>query len=303
MHQAQVNEWGQPPTYIEVSEPPAPGSDEVRIRVQAVGVHRVVRSRAAGKHYSSGNPPHVPGIDGVGTTKDGKQVYWTSFDVGSMAEYINMPKRNVRPLPEGIDPIQAAGIINPAISSWMALKSRTTDLPADFTVLILGATSASGRVAISLARALGARKVIGAARNKSALDTLGLDAGIVIEGEPEKTDFSMLGDVDVVLDYVYGPLTVHFFKSLKSSRPVQYVHIGSLAALDISLPGAVLRSKNLTIRGSGPGAWTLREVGDMVGDLLDLVKDLPGQPMKVVKLRDVEAVWEQPGSERLVVVT
>jgi len=65
----------------------------------------------------------------------------------------------------------------------------------------------------------------------------------------------------------------------------------------------VLRSKNLTIRGSGPGAWTLREVGDMVGDLLDLVKDLPGQPMKVVKLRDVEAVWEQPGSGRLVVVT
>ncbi|KAK5110329.1 hypothetical protein LTR85_001282 [Meristemomyces frigidus] len=302
MHQAQVSEWGQAPKYVEAAEPDVPGPEEIRVKVKAVGVHHVVRSRAAGKHYSSGKPPHVPGIDGVGTTESGETVYWTSFDVGSMAEYVNLPKRNTRPLPEGIDPIQAAGCVNPAMSSWMAIKARTTNLPPDFTVLILGATSASGRVANPLARALGAKRVIGAARNKSALHTLGLDASIVIEDDPGKTDFSTLGDVDVVLDYVYGPLTVHLFKSLKSSRPVQYVHIGGLSAQDISLPGAVLRSKNLTIRGSGPGAWSLAEVAQTLDQLLAAVKDIPKQPVKVVELKNIETAWGEAGSERLVVV-
>jgi len=53
MHQAQVQGWGQAPKYIEANES-APGPDETRITVLATGVHQVVRSRAAGKHYSSG---------------------------------------------------------------------------------------------------------------------------------------------------------------------------------------------------------------------------------------------------------
>ncbi|KXL50707.1 hypothetical protein M433DRAFT_1733 [Acidomyces richmondensis BFW] len=302
MHQAQVNEWGLPPRCTEVSEPPPPGAGEVRVKVKAVGVHRVVRSRAAGKHYTSGTPPHIPGIDGVGTTEDNQTVYWASFDTPSMVEYVNLPAKIVKRLPTGTDPVQAAGMINPAMSSWMAFKSRAEDLPPDFTVLILGATSASGRVAIPLARALGAKRVVGAARNKAALDDLGLDASIVIAENATETDFSALGDVDVILDYVYGPLTVHLFNVLKSNTPVQYVHIGSLAALEISLPGAVLRSKNLTIRGSGPGAWSMQEVVQSMDQLLPLVKDLPKQPIKTVRLEDVEKAWNSQNDERLVVV-
>lgn len=238
----------------------------------------------------------------MGTTEDNQTVYWASFDTPSMAEYVNLPAKIVKPLPAGTDPVQAAGIINPAMSSWMAFKSRTTDLPPDFTVLILGATSASGRVAIPLARALGAKKIVGAARSKVALETLGLDASIVIADNANETDISALGDVDVILDYVYGPFTVHLFSSLKSTRPVQYVHIGSLAALDISLPGAVLRSKNLTIRGSGPGAWSTLQVAQSMDQLLPLIKDLPEQPIKTVRLKDVEKAWNSAGGERLVVV-
>lgn len=219
-----------------------------------------------------------------------------------MVEYVNLPAKIVKRLPTGTDPVQAAGMINPAMSSWMAFKSRAEDLPPDFTVLILGATSASGRVAIPLARALGAKRVVGAARNKAALDDLGLDASIVIAENATETDFSALGDVDVILDYVYGPLTVHLFNVLKSNTPVQYVHIGSLAALEISLPGAVLRSKNLTIRGSGPGAWSMQEVVQSMDQLLPLVKDLPKQPIKTVRLEDVEKAWNSQNDERLVVV-
>ncbi len=77
---------------------------------------------------------------------------------------------------------------------------------------------------------------------------------IVVADEPEKTDFSTLGDIDVMLDYVYGPLVVHLFNSLPSHRPIQYVHIRGLGRLDVDLPRAILRSKNLTIRRSRPRA-------------------------------------------------
>jgi NADPH:quinone reductase-like Zn-dependent oxidoreductase len=273
------------------------------VKIIAAGLHRVVRSRAAGNHYSSGSLPHVPGIDGVGTTDDGKTIYFTSFGVGSMAEHVNVPRRSMMPVPEGVDPIQAAGIANPAMSSWAALKLRTSNLPKDFSVLIVGATSASGRVAVYLARALGAKRIIAAARNQAALESLGADENIVLADEPGKTDFSTIGEVDVILDYVYGPLAVHLLNSLKTTKPVDYIHIGSLSGdMEISLPGAVLRSKPLTIRGSGPGGWSTRDLAAVMPDLLEALKLVPEQPIKVVKLADVESEWNSAGSERVVFV-
>ena len=301
MRQAQVAEWGQPPKCIEVPELPPPSEDEVRIKIIATGLHQVVRSRASGKHYLSGRLPHVPGVDGVGTTDDGRTVYFSSFAVPSFSEYVNMPKASVMPLPEGIDPIQAAGITNPAMSSWAALKLRTSNLPKDFSVLIVGATSASGRVAVHLAKSLGAKRVVAAARNRSALDSVGADETIVLADEAEKTDFSTVGEVDVILDYVYGPLTVHLLSSIKAVKPVDYIHIGALSGqMEIILPGAILRSKNVALRGSGPGAWNPQELGKIMPDLLTALKTVPPQPVRTAKFADVESEWSNKTSERLV---
>jgi hypothetical protein len=55
-----------------------------------------------------------------------------------------------------------------------AFRSAFT-LPFNFTVLILGATSASGAIAVLLARELGAGKVIRCGRNIEKIATLGLD--------------------------------------------------------------------------------------------------------------------------------
>lgn len=302
MRQVQISAWGEKPKLLNVPELPPPGDDEVRLRVEATGIHRVVRSRAAGKHYSAGSLPHIPGIDGVGTTNDGQRWYFFSFTSGSLSDYVNIPRSSLYPIPEGVCARQIAGALNPAMSSWMALKGRTMNLPLDFTVLIVGGASASGRVAIPLARALGAKKVIGAARNQATLDTLGLDQTITIASEVEQTDFSGLDDVDVVLDYVYGPLAVHLFRSLKTPKPVQYVHIGGLSATDITLPGDVLRSKDLTIRGSAPGSWSMKALAQALPDLLAAMQHIPEQPVKVLKFEDLEEGWDYSGPERLVLV-
>ncbi len=94
---AQVTSWTSPPAYTAVPVPPAPlaGSGIVQIRVLAVGEHQLVRSRAAGKHYTSGPLPHVVGVDGVGRTiPEGKLVYFITLRTGggSFAEVVNVPK-------------------------------------------------------------------------------------------------------------------------------------------------------------------------------------------------------------------
>jgi NADPH:quinone reductase-like Zn-dependent oxidoreductase len=302
---AQVTEFGQPPKYVEVEDPPvlAADSDLVQVKMLAAGVHILVRMRAAGQHYSAQGLPHIPGTDAVGITSDGQLVYYTAFlpKGGSFAEIINVPKSAVTPIPKGYDPVQMAGQINPAMSSWMALATRTVNLPKNFSVLILGATSTSGAIAIPLARALGAGKVIGVARSVEKMAELGLDETIKLADEPTETDFTTAEDVDVILDYLYGDVAVHLLNSLKPTRPAQYVQIGSLVSNDATLPAAVFRSKNITLRGAGPGSWSMKEMAEQLPKLLQAMPSVKPSNFSVVKMNDIESAWGRT-KERLVVV-
>lgn len=304
MHAAQVSEWGKPPTYVEITKPAVPPADSglVQIQVTAMGVHRVVRSRAAGQHYSAKSLPHLPGTDGVGTTPDGQQVFFSNLGGGSFSEFVNVPKAAVVPLATGADPIQYAALVNPAFSSWMALTQRCTTLPPGFSVVVMGATSASGRLAVHFARTLGAGKVIGCARDQKALAEAGLDETIVLADPVESTDFSKAENVDVILDYMYGPPVVQLLKALKPTKPVQYVQIGSLAALDFSLPSEILRSKDITMRGSGPGSWGLSALGKELPSIVKGMVAMKPQQVNVVPLKDIETAWDAPVQGRLVFV-
>ncbi|MCJ1318020.1 hypothetical protein MMC15_003347 [Xylographa vitiligo] len=304
MHAAQVLSWGFPPQYTSVPSP-APPSDPslVQLKVLATGLHRVVRSRASGQHYSSGTLPHHVGIDGVGLMPNGHEVYFATIgtDGGSYSDTVTVPKDDTAPLPAGADRIKIAALVNPGLSSWMALQCRCENLPAGFSVLIIGVTSASGRLAVQVARALGAGRVVGVARDVCAMETLGLDGMVQLKGAGE-TDWKGVGEVDVVLDYVYGPPTVEFLKTLTRGRRVQYVHIGSLAGeLDIMLPGAVLRSTDLTIRGSGQGSFGGREMRREVRGLVEAIGKFGEEKIRVCELKDVEKVWGESG-ERVVFV-
>ncbi|KAL8819832.1 MAG: hypothetical protein Q9191_007645 [Dirinaria sp. TL-2023a] len=222
---------------------------------------------------------------------------------GSFVDKINVPRRDVTPLPEGVDPIQVAGLVNPGFSSWMALRKRCENLPERFSILILGATSKSGRLAIPLARHLGAQRVVGVARDEAALSTLGLDETITLKEPVKQTDYSKLGHVDVILDYVYGPPGAHLLKNIKSEGRVQYVHIGALAGPEMAVPGDALRSHDLVIRGSGTGAFDSGAIAKELPALLAALVKAPVQQVKVEKLQDVERVWEEEQGERVVFVT
>jgi NADPH:quinone reductase-like Zn-dependent oxidoreductase len=295
MKAAQITSWGEIPKYVDVPAPPTPAdSNTVQIKVLAAGIHRLVRFRTLGTHFSATKLPHIPGSDGVGRTiPDGKLVYFSTFwEAGSLCEIVNVPVGDVTPVPESADPVLVAGLVNPSMSSWMALRLRTENLPPNFTALIVGATSVAGGIALGLSRTLGAGKVIGCARNEKAMNAMGYDDVVVLREPATDTDFSSIAaDVDVILDYVYGPITAHLLSSLKPRRGTQYVQIGTLADSNISLPGAVLRSKNLTLRGAAPGAYSAEEAARENPGLMNAVAAIKDQKFKVIDLKDIEKEW------------
>ncbi|KAI1469033.1 uncharacterized protein F4812DRAFT_425590 [Daldinia caldariorum] len=294
MHSAQVQSWSEGPRYVSVDDLPTPSEGQVQLRVLAAGAHQVVRSRASGAHYSARELPHTVGIDCVGRDDTtGKLYYVCTMRGGTFADRINVDKANVYPLPDHVDPVSFAANLNPAMSSWMAITQRTTNLPRDFTVVIVGATSASGRLAVYSAKALGAAKVIGIARNSATLAEVdGLDDYIVLQDPVSETDFSKAQGVHLILDYVYGDAAVHLLSSLSRARqPVQYVQIGSLSQHAAEIPSRLLRSFDLTIRGAGAGSWSVPALMKELHTLVPAAAGWTLTPAKSIQLKDIAETW------------
>src|SRR6185312_12839096 len=181
MKAAVVEAFDHPPRYTEFADPLA-GDGEAVVQVTAAGLHQIVRALAGGRHYgSSGVLPFVPGVDGVGRLADGRRVYFGAArpPFGTFAELsITRPWMCV-PLPEALDDATAAALANPAMSSRAALMRAR--FVAGESVFILGATGVAGRLAVQVARRMGARHVTAAGRNPRALAGLGaLGADTVI---------------------------------------------------------------------------------------------------------------------------
>ncbi|KAF7536178.1 hypothetical protein G7Z17_g13087 [Cylindrodendrum hubeiense] len=310
---AQVAEWGSSPKAVQVPSPVSPTDEStVQIRVLATGLHQLVRARAAGLHYTSVALPHTPGVDGTGIdVSTGKQVYFNTLGsgTGTFAEIVNVPRSSVAELPSGVDAVQAAGLMNPVMSSWMALTQRV-DLvkngqKKDWSCFILGATSASGKLAIKVARILGATRVIGAGRNEAALKALGLDDIVVLQETPTDTDFTIAANVDVVLDYLYGPWIAAYLGSPTTragTTPLTWVCIGSMAGLDGVVPAAGLRQRDVSVRGSGPGAWSTETLDGEAAGMLKVLDGVREESIRKVRLEDVEAEWTSKSKGRVVFV-
>jgi hypothetical protein len=86
------------------------------------------------------------------------------------------------PVPDGVDDMTAAALLNPGMAAWKSIIWEG-ELTAGQTVLVLGATGASGQIAAQLAKRHGAR-VVAAGRNQRVLDQLvarGADAAVRVD--------------------------------------------------------------------------------------------------------------------------
>lgn len=304
MKAAIVLEPGKAPVYGDFKEPVA-GDGEVRINVNAAALSNVVRSRASGKHYSSsGDLPFVVGIDGVGRLDDGRRVYFVlpRPPLGSMSERTVVSSGQCVALPDGLDDVTAAAIGIPGMSAWAAMKERAK-LAAGETVLVNGATGTAGRLAVQIAKYMGAKKIIATGRNIEVLKSLaalGADVTIPLVEDADALEEAFRAQfadgVDIVVDYLWGPsaerLILAAAKAGKDAAPIRFVQIGSVSAPNITLPSAALRSSALELMGSGIGSIPLDRLVRSIDDLMQATA--PGRfeiATKTVPLSAVEETW------------
>jgi NADPH:quinone reductase-like Zn-dependent oxidoreductase len=315
MKAAVITKTGRTPVFADFDDP-VPLVDEELIVVTASALSHVTKSRASGSHHTSpGSLPAVVGIDGVGRTQDGRRVYfvWPEEPLGGMAEKVAVRVDQCIPLPADVDDITAAAIAIPGMSSWAALKERA-HLIAGENVLINGATGTSGRLAVQIAKYLGAKRVVATGRNLEALEQLmaiGADATVPITRPAKELETAFMEQfggegVDVVLDYLWGQsaeiLIMAAAKAGKDAVPIRFVQIGALSGGNITLPSAALRSSALVLMGSGIGSIPLKGLVGAISSVLQAV--VPGKlkvETKVVPLAEVEDTWNQDNSNSRVV--
>jgi NADPH:quinone reductase-like Zn-dependent oxidoreductase len=266
MKAAVVTGAGVTPIYSDFDEP-LESAGFVRIEVDASALSHVTRSRAAGTHYSSSDHfPFVAGVDGVGRRDDGARVYFFGPQApwGGLAQSTLVPETQCIALPDGLDAVAAAAMAIPGMSSWAALVERAKFVAGE-TVLVHGATGASGRLAVQVAKHLGAAKVIATGRHVptlEALTALGADSVISLDQDERALAHAFEphfdAGVDIVLDYVWGPtsraLLMGAARALPDGYPMRFVQIGSIGGDAIELPSAILRSSAITLLGSGIGS-------------------------------------------------
>jgi NADPH:quinone reductase-like Zn-dependent oxidoreductase len=265
MDAAVLHTFGKAPRFEQFPEP-APGRDEAIVHVRAAALKPADKQLASGSHYASPRElPAVCGTDGVGHLDDGTRVFFGGprRPYGAMAQRTVVPRAFCFPIPNGVDDDTAAALPNPGLSAWLSLTRRAKLAPGE-TVLILGATGVTGKLAVQMAKILGAARVLAAGRSEHVLSTLhdlGADATIQLgRSDQELTEaFAReAGDTGfhVIIDYLWGrPTEVLLAAIIRSEFAVvtsetRLVQVGESAGSTISLPAATLRSAALTILGT-----------------------------------------------------
>ena len=308
MHAAVLRALGKPPRFEEFPEPSA-GDGEVLIKVSAAALKPVDKQLAGGTHYaSSGELPVVCGSDGVGRLEDGRRVFFGGprRPNGAMAQRTVVRSVHCFSVPDELDDDTAAALPNPGVSAWLSLKHRAK-LAAGETVLILGATGVTGKLAVQIARILGAGRIVAAGRNERvlrALHELGADATICLDKPSQELleDFRREAgkkEFDVIIDYLWGSPTEILLKAMTKAEfasmgsEARLVQVGESAGPAIILPAALLRSTALTILGTaGIPPW------DVLTDAFQQVMNsaVRGElriETERVPLSEIEDAWER----------
>lgn len=307
MKAAIVHSADSAPVYGDFTDPPA-GSGREIVDLVAAGIHHVTRSVAAGRHYGSGGVyPLIPGLNAVARTTGGQLVFTSSAPppYGTFAERIASPDAMRFPLPDGASPEAVAAGINPGMASWLPLRARRASAGKLGTVLVLGVTGISGFLAAQNARLLGAARVVGAGRSRPGLDraaAAGAETGVLTgdrDADAEALATTLNGAAPgLVLDFVWGPVAETAFQALgrrglsEDTADIAYVQIGALAGAEAAVPSSLLRSRKLTISGSGAGSVPAAEIKAQIPVYLQLIADGSVQvPFRTFPLSEAAAAW------------
>jgi putative PIG3 family NAD(P)H quinone oxidoreductase len=238
----------------EVDDPiPAPG--QIIIRVAAAGVNRPDIIQRLGFYPPPPGAPPTMGLEVAGEVIHAAGRWRVGDTVcallggGGYAELAACDARHALPIPRGLTLVEAAALPETVFTVYANVFEGGT-LKAGETLLVHGATSGIGVMAIRMGKAAGA-KVIATARGRAKADqalTLGADIGIDASAEDFEAIARDAGGVDVVLDMVGGPYFAKNLAALKTGGRI--VYIAAQGGGTLELPIGALMQKRGFITGS-----------------------------------------------------
>ncbi|NUO55485.1 MAG: NAD(P)H-quinone oxidoreductase [Hamadaea sp.] len=246
----------------EVPEP-VPGPGEVLVEVAATAVNRADLLQVQGFYPPPPGAPAYLGLECAGRLADGSEVC-ALLAGGGYAERVAVPEGQILPKPDGLSLVEAAALPEVACTVWSNLTMVGRLAPGE-TVLIHGGGSGIGTFAIQYAKALGARVVATARREKhEKLRELGADELL----DYREDDFSGV-QADLVLDIIGGAYLGKNVTALATGGRLVIIGLqgGRRAELDLG----TLVSKRLTVAGTTLRSRPVAEKAAIVSAVRDEV--------------------------------
>ncbi|MCS5497017.1 zinc-dependent alcohol dehydrogenase [Cnuibacter physcomitrellae] len=287
------------PVVVENRAVPRPGPGQVLVRLEACGLCHTDIHAMRGDWPVRPSLPFVPGHEGVGIIErlgDGVETRWvgqrvampwlghacgecrycvsgrenlcekqddTGYSIdGGYAEYAVADARFATPVPEGIDPVEAAPLTCAGVTTYAAIKNAHV-VPGE-TVVVFG-IGGLGHLAVQYARLVGAKVVaVDVTDEKLALATeLGADHVVNAALTDPVAALAALGGADVAVVLAVAPaVSRQAFDSLNRGGRLVLVSLPAAGELTVPVFDTVL--KGISVIGSIVGTrQDLAEVFDL----------------------------------------
>lgn len=250
---------------LRIGERPTPRPDQgqVLIRVRAAGVNRPDVLQRMG-HYPP--PPGASDIMGLEVAGEVEAVgpgvtRWRAGDRvcallggGGYADYAVADAGHLLPIPETLDFTQAAALPETAFTVW-ANVFEDGRLKAGETLLVHGAASGIGVMAVQAAKAAGARVIATGRGHEKAAAARALGADLAVDASDGRFLEAVqgVGGADVVLDMVGSAYAEQNLEALKpggrwvviafQSGPLAQVDLSRIMRRRLILTGSTLRAR------------------------------------------------------------
>ena len=285
MRAIQISEFGGPEVLqlVELPDPqPADGFDVVD--VTAAGVNYADTHATDNSYLQAQTLPQVPGSEIAGRTADGRRVV-SLVGSGGYAEKALAPSALTFDIPDGVSDGAAVALLVQGLTAWHLLRTCARMQPGE-SVVVHAAAGGVGTIAVQLAKAWGAGRVIGVASSpdkRKLAESLGADVTVdATTGDMNAAlrEANNGKKVDIVLEMVGGPT---FDGSLRALAPFGRLIVFGMASRQPPTPiapaGLMVGSKCVM------GFWLVdcmrdpRMLVDPMQELMQMTADGSLQPI------------------------
>ena len=294
---------------IETREP---GENEVVVSIKAAALNFPDFLIVQGLYQFKPELPFAPGNEGAGIIKkvgknvtrfkEGDRVYFMA-PYGAFAEEACMNEFGVFPISDEVSFELAASYQMAYGTSYHALVQRG-ELKKDDEVLVLGASGGVGLAALDIAKAKGARVIVGVSTEEKAniCREYGADDVVVYGDGPSDKDTAKLfstelkskstkGGYDIIYDPIGDCYAEPAFRSIGWKG--KYLVVGFAAGQIPKLPINLTLLKGASVVGVFWGAFTGREVEENqknIADINSLLSNGDIKPLISKKIPMVDAI-------------